>query len=255
MSERGQRLLVVSFHDLTPETKDECDDFIDLMAQLGAKRTSLLTVPSPKGGRPLEEETEFVDWLRGRQDEGHEICLHGYSHYADRLPAAPAPRLIGKVYTDREGEFQSLSKDQAQRRIHAGRVALRDAGFDVSGFVPPAWLINRDGLAAVARTRLAYVVLWGNIRLLPENMRITAPVLVYSARSKWRRDVSVLWIRLWHAINRKKRILRIAVHPSDLKYARIRESICMHVQKALRDRQPTTYRDLVDSVTANEKTN
>jgi predicted deacetylase len=248
MSESGRRFLIVSFHDLTPETKDECDVFIDLMARLGVGRTSLLTVPSPNKGRPVNNETEFLSWLHSKQDEGHEVCLHGYSHHADSLPSAGIPRLMGQFYTDREGEFQSLTEQEAHRRIQAGAAALCDAGFNVSGFIPPAWLINSRGLAAVARSRLRYIVHWGSISLLPENKRITAPVLVYSTRRRWRRIVSVYWCALWHAVNRKQKILRIAVHPPDLRYSRIRESICLHVKKALMDREPTTYRDLVDAL-------
>ncbi len=253
MSKPGGRSLIVSFHDLTPDTRHVCEDFLELMSQAGITKTSLLVIPSPEGTGNLTDHEEFVGWLREKQSQGHEICVHGYSHWARKLPASPLKNLIGRFYTDREGEFQALGEEEALKKLKAGTAILRDSGLKFRGFVPPAWLINKAGVAAVAQTCLEYVVRWGSIILLQKNLRIPAPVLAYSSRSRWRRVLSVPWARFWHAVHGKKTILRIAVHPGDLKYCAIRKSIRLHVQRALVDRQQVTYCDLVDALTASKQ--
>ncbi|MFW6151639.1 MAG: DUF2334 domain-containing protein [Verrucomicrobiota bacterium] len=253
MSKPDERSLIVSFHDLTPETWCACEDFLELMSQTGITKTSLLVIPSPEGAGNLTDHKEFAAWLRERQSQGHEICVHGYSHRARTLPVSPVKNLIGRFYTDHEGEFQTLGEAESLKKLQAGTAVLRDSGLKFRGFVPPAWLINKAGVAAVARSGLEYVVLWGSMVLVHKSLRISAPVLVYSSRSRWRRVLSVPWTRFWHAVHRKNTILRIAVHPGDLRYCAIRKSIRLHVQKALRDRQSLTYCDLVDALRASKR--
>lgn len=253
----GRRFLVVSFHDLTPDTRHVCEDFLELMSQAGITKTSLLVIPSPEGTGNLTHHEDFTGWLRESQARGHEVCLHGYSHRARKLPASPVKNFIARFYTDSEGEFQALGEEEALKKLKAGTAILRDSGLKFRGFVPPAWLINKAGVAAVAQSCLEYVVRWGSIILLQKHLRIPAPVLAYSSRSRWRRVLSVPWTRFWHVAHRKNRILRIAVHPGDLRYCAIRKSICLHVQKALKDRRPTTYANLIDVLaeTRRSKTN
>mgnify|MGYP006305310949 CR=1 FL=1 len=242
MSDSQQRYLIVSFHDLTPDTKDVCEMFLRDLQRAGVGNISLLLVPLPDG-KAFTADDGFVEWLTEKRRLGHEICLHGLTHRADSLPAKCIRRLVGRFYTCGEGEFQDLSWREAGQRIRRGMGLFDEAGFPVHGFVPPAWLINDDGITAASDCGIGYLPLWGRIMFLQRSLSVRAPVLVYSNRSWWRRAVSPVWVRFWFNLNRSAGGLRLAVHPGDLKYDPISQSIFRMVRAVVREREAVTYEE------------
>lgn len=247
MGEARERRLVVSFHDLHPGSRRACERFLGLLADLGVTRTSLLVVPCWHGGRPIDEDQGFVAWLHALADAGHDICLHGFFHRADRVSGGPVQRFMGRIYTNSEGEFYQIDGPTAARRVREGLAILRDrAGLPVVGFTPPAWLLSAAGRQALVEAGLAYTTTFGEVDLLQQDLRLPAPTIVYSCRNAWRRFVSRLWVRFWGWRHRHAPLLRIAAHPGDFADPKVEASFVRQVSRALaRGRVALSYRDLV----------
>ncbi len=211
------------------------------------ERTSLLVTPCWHGEDSIDRFPDFLDWLRRVESEGHEICLHGYTHRAESIAGGPIAQAIGRFYTAREGEFYQIGREEAQQRIRLGLKMLRDAGLDIYGFVPPAWLLSETGRQALMEEGLLYTTELQHIDFL-QSCRLYAPVLVFSCRNGWRRWTSIRWVRLWERINRRTPILRLAIHPLDWDYAAIRDTILGLASQLRQHRIPAVYRDLASSI-------
>lgn len=246
----GERLLIVSLHDIHPASWRHYRFFLDELAALGVSRTSLLAVPCWKGTAPLDGSPELVAWLREAATRGHDVCLHGFVHGVERLRGGAVARLIGRLYTDREGEFYRLGYEDAVRRLRAGRELLARAGLEAAGFTPPAWLAGREVLRALADLGFAYTTTLGSLVLPVDGVRLRAPTLVFSSRSPWRRRASLSWVPRWARLTAGARVLRIAVHPGDLLDPEIRRTLHGLVRTAAGRRRPITYRELADAASA-----
>lgn len=241
------RRLVVSFHDLHPGSRAVCENFLERLRVLGVPRVSLLAVPRWHGGPPLSQDGGFVAWLRERAEAGHDICLHGFFHRTERVRGGPWQQLIGRAYTQSEGEFFQIDRKTALDRLQRGlAILVEEAGLPVVGFTPPAWLISEAGREALREAGLRYTTTFARVELLQVGRVLRAPTIVYSCRSAWRRAVSLAWLRFWARVNRDAPLLRIAAHPSDFAHPRIEASLYSHIERALaRGRRPATYSDLL----------
>ncbi len=161
------RQLVVSFHDLHPGSRPQCERFLALMRELGVTRTTLLVVPRWHGAAPCDEDRGFAAWLRDRAAEGHEINLHAYLHRAEAVTGNAVQRAMGKHYTAGEGEFYQIDAAEAERRLREGLRIVRDGcGVPVWGFTAPAWLLSDAARAALTKLGFHYTTRWGKVELL-----------------------------------------------------------------------------------------
>ena len=279
------RQLIVSFHDLHPGSRPQCERFLAMMRELGVARTTLLVVPRWHGAAPGDEDQEFAAWLRDRVAEGHEVCLHAYLHEATAVTGNAVQRAMGKHYTAGEGEFYQIDEAEAERRLREGLRIVRDGcGVPVWGFTAPAWLLSDAARSALAKLGFHYTTRWGQVELLqpygggetapkePVGDRsylsagrsgrsglrpdaadsstgavrvVAAPVLVWSVRAAWRRVCSRGWVRLWGVLKRRAPVLRVAVHPVDFSYPTIEASVRASIARNLHGRVAARYRDLL----------
>lgn len=243
----GPRSVVVSLHDVHADSWPDYVPFVDELAGLGVPRTALLVVPRWRR-RPLTDHPEMLAWLRDRAAAGHEIVLHGYHHAADEIRGGLVPNLMGRVYTAREGEFYQLGYGSARELLAAGRRELAAAGLDPTGFIAPAWLLSGLARRAVSDLGFPYTTYLHGVELLPSGVRIYAPGVVFSLRSAWRKGVSLGGAPLWYLVNRRAAVLRLAVHPDDVRDAAGRALLRRLVRAALADRRALTYAELVDEL-------
>ncbi|HLP01638.1 MAG TPA: polysaccharide deacetylase family protein [Opitutaceae bacterium] len=244
------RKLIVSFHDLHPGSRAQCERFLELCRSIGVTRTTLLVVPRWHGAPACDEDREFAAWLRARVEEGHEACLHAYVHEATEVTGNAVQRAMGKHYTAGEGEFYQIGRDEAERRLREGLRIVRDGcGVPVWGFTAPAWLLSDPAREALCALGFHYTTRWGNVELLHGGVTVDAPVLVWSVRAAWRRLCSRGWVRLWGAWNRRAPVLRVAVHPVDFAHPAIETSVRATIARHLCDRTAACYRDLLPAGT------
>lgn len=246
MSPTPERLLLASIHDVSPRFEGEVDRLLDLLAPHVGKRLAMLVVPNHWGDAPIVPGSPFAARLRSWAGEGIEILLHGLTHRDEAEHSSAGDRLRARFMTASEGEFLGLSRSAAAARIADGRALIEGIiGRPVDGFVAPAWLYG-DG----AREALAH----SSIPLAEDHLRVWSPatgkelawgpVITWASRTRIRLLSSLAAAAtLRHA---PLEVLRIGVHPPDVRHPALVKSIDATLTAARRSRRPARYGDLLD---------
>jgi predicted deacetylase len=243
--------LVVSLHDVSPQTEKIVTQQLEELRALGVSRCSLLVIPDHHHLGMITRFPSFIRWLQTQAAHGHEIILHGFNHLrGPRKHQHPWKRLIAEHYTAGEGEFYDLNYEEAYLLLEQGKKVFQDADLDFSkivGFIAPAWLLSQAAEEAVADQGFSYTTrLHGVVNLQEKPHRFfPSQSMVYSVRSAWRRAASLAWNEslLLYATERKWPLLRIGFHPVDWKYQGIKDHLLSSVQCSLRTRTPVTYQE------------
>ena len=241
--------LVVSIHDLSTVTRVAVSRMLADLAEVGVSVTSLLVIPDHHHKGRIEEDPDFVAWLRGRVAEGHEAVLHGFYHLRpSKAGEGVVTKLITRSYTAGEGEFHDLSLDEASALLQQGRASLRACGIEPAGFIAPAWLLGDEAEAAVRKEGFDYTTRIGSVIDCRDGQIFAARSMVYSVRAPWRRGLSLVWNGLLFRFLRMRKapLLRIGLHPPDWEHEAIRRQILKYIRIAVRERNATTYREWLD---------
>lgn len=245
MPSPSDRLLLASIHDVSPRFETEVDALADLVTPQVDGRLAMLVVPNHWGDAPIVPGSPFARRLRGWADSGVEMFLHGFFHRDQARHGHAANRLRARLMTAGEGEFLGLSEADAAARIVEGRALLEDIiGGPVAGFVAPAWLYGNGALAALARS---------GVPLAEDHLRVWSPatgavlargpVITWASRTRPRLASSLVAAA---ALRRAPlTVLRIGVHPPDIRHPAIVKSIGKTFAVARRSRRPARYSDLL----------
>ncbi|WP_433885218.1 DUF2334 domain-containing protein [Pseudomonas vranovensis] len=238
-ADRPSLLLVL--HDVAPETWPDYQPFVEAIDALGNIPMTWLVVPDFHKRNALEQAPGFRLMLDRRLQRGDEMALHGYFH-ADDSPPPRSPRdyFMRRIYTW-EGEFYSLDQAQAQQRLEAGIDLFRRYDWPLAGFVAPAWLMSDGTRQALRQLPLRYTSDPQHIFQLPDFSPIAAPGLVWSARSRWRRGLSKVLCDVREARLRQAPVIRLGLHPVDMRHGFSRRYWLQTVQRLLcQGREPMT---------------
>ncbi len=121
---------------------------------------------------------------------------------------------------------------------------LRACGWDAAGFVPPAWQISDAARSVLANFGFRYTTTLRTITALPSGARFAVPCLGFSARSGFRRKLSLRWSGWQLKQLGGTPALRIALHPIDARYTETLDGWRRFLEAALRDRRAVTKSDL-----------
>ena len=236
------RLVSVTLHDVAPATRARTERLLEQVTRIADDarvpvRVTLLAVPmmhGALGGRG------FGRWLHGLQDRGHEVALHGFTH----LDATPVRSLadfaLRRWYAAGEGEFAALGRAEADHRLSLALAWAQAHGLAVRGFVAPAWLMSEAAWHAVAAAGFDYSATLTSVVTLPERAMQTAPSLVFSTRTPWRRVASLLWNRMLAALAARTTLLRLELHPNDGDHPAVQRCWASLLADALRHRRSLT---------------
>ena len=240
----SSRALVISLHDVSPQTRAECAEILAELAGLGVKKCSLLVIPDHHRRGHFLAYAECRAWLRAQADAGHELVMHGYHHQRARREGESArAKLTTRIYTADEGEFFDLDRAAARALVEKARADFRQLGVEPSGFIAPAWLLSVAAEAALRELGCEYTTRLGSVVDLPSGRVFPSQSLVWSVRSAWRRQVSRAWNALLFQRLAVNPLLRISIHPVDLGHPQIWRQIRGLITRALADREPLTYHD------------
>lgn len=238
--------MAVSIHDVSPWTRPAVEEMLADLAVAGIGVTSLLVVPDHHHRGSVDADADFVAWLRQLEEAGHEIVLHGFYHRREPRPGGRWwQKLVTEHYTAGEGEFYDLPYAEARRRLEAGRAMLSAAGFTVSGFIAPAWLLGEEAERAARDEGFAYTTRLGGVLDLRSGAWTGSQSLVYSVRRGWRRTVSLGWNAWLAARLRKNPLARLGLHPPDWRHGKIRAQALRLAAAAASDRRVICYRDWI----------
>ena len=245
-SNAPHRLLLASIHDVSPRFENEVDRLLDLLAPHVGARLAMLVVPNHWGDAPIVPGSPFAGRLRSWAEQGIEMLLHGFTHRDDAQHAGPADRMRARFMTASEGEFLGLSKDEAATRIADGRALIEGIiGRPVDGFVAPAWLYGEGAREALAEAA---------IPLAEDHLRVWSPatgtelawgpVITWASRTRVRQLSSLAAAAaLRHA---PLEVLRVGVHPPDVRHPALVDSIAATFRAARRTRRAGRYGELLN---------
>lgn len=207
-------------------------------------RMAMLVVPNHWGDAPIVPGSPFAARLRGWAEAGVEMFLHGYYHRDLARHDRKADRLRARFMTASEGEFLGLSLDEAAQRIAAGRALVEDViGRPIDGFVAPAWLYGSGALEALKAAAVPiaedHLTVWS-----PASGQQLArgPVITWASRTRTRLASSLAAAAaLRHA---PLEVLRIGVHPPDVRHPSLVRSIGKTLRSAVERRRAGRYGDL-----------
>lgn len=205
----------------------------------------MLVVPNHWGDAPIIPRSPFAARLRSWADNGVEMFLHGFYHRDDSGHGNRSDRLKARLMTASEGEFLGLSRRDAGRRIAEGRALLEDViGRSIDGFVAPAWLYGEGALEALKDASISLAEDHFRVWSPKTGQKLAAgPVITWASRTKMRLASSLAAASLLrHApIN----VLRVGVHPPDVRHAALVKSIDRTLASAGKNRRPGRYSDLL----------
>jgi hypothetical protein len=243
----ASRQLVVSVHDVAPQTWPRVARLLDVLATIGVDHRSLLVIPNFRGEGSLDVHHNFCAWLRDRHQHGDEIVLHGYEHVGVGRPTNAGERFRNRWFTQGEGEFLSLEYDAALDRIARGKAMLERAGLHPRGFVAPAWLLNKGGLRAARNLGFQYTNSYFTVGDLATGRTHWVPSLVFGP-GHLNEDLGVaLQRRLAHLLARCPAV-RVVLHPPCVDHETRLACVVSLIASQLRDREPVTYLHLLESL-------
>ena len=233
--------LIVSLHDFHPGSHLAIREQIEFLTPLGVKNFSILVVPHFHHQKLLKDSASSLAYLDERHAANDDLVVHGYYH--DRVGQGGGSFFWTKLYTANEAEFLDLSDGEVRHRLTRALTLWEEHGWRADGFIAPAWLMPEAQDVILKRMNFTYTTrlkYFQNLRTL----RMTATQsLCYSTRAKWRRDVSLLWNKwLFARLRKTKEVIRLSLHPNDLKFEPIKSQIRDIVENALANGyEPITY--------------
>jgi uncharacterized protein len=243
LPEGSRRGVAVAIHDVSPATLGECRELIGMLDEIGASPISLLVVPQFHYHANIDADEAFIAAMDARRARGDELILHGCFHLDDGPPPANVRGFLERrVATRSEGEFAALDQDAAAWRLARGIAMFRQQRWPLAGFVPPAWLLSEGARAAIAHCGQAfdYVTVRSGIYHLPSWRFEPTANLWYSPDTPLRRAISRLAIA--HELRRSRSLplLRVSLHPQDVRGAGVIAHWRALIADALATRTPVT---------------
>jgi len=240
------RAMTVEIHDVSPATFDEVRELDAALARLGVDRPVLLVVPRHEG-QDLRRAPQVAAWLRGRQQAGAEIVQHGLTHRASgRPPRGLRNAVMHSWFSRGTAEFAHLTREEAATRLVDGRRILLECGLRPSGFIAPAWQQSPAALETVARLGYRFTAFLGKV-LSFGSPELVTPALTFAAPNAWIDYAKRLVMRGLEAWARPSPLLRVALHPEDLRGARPAEYALERLRRLKRHRRVVTYSEWLDA--------
>lgn len=222
MGAKAETHFALVLHDVTPETWPDYQPFVEALDRRYGIPIVWLVVPDFHHRNPLQAHPAFCRMLSARQARGDELVLHGYFHCDDEpAPRTPWQWFMRRVYTW-EGEFLPLPYSEARRRLQQGIELFARLGWQLHGFVAPAWLLGQASREALQSMPIGYTSSPGQLWRLPQGQAISAPGLVWSAGSAWRRLLSRVFCEYQLRRHHGASLIRLGLHPVDMRHARSR---------------------------------
>jgi len=231
MNGRGEPQVLLSIHDLMPQTMAAVRETITLLERHRLAPATLLVVPGTGW------DQAGIDELRALQRAGYRLAGHGWQHQVPRI-RRPYHRLHSLLISRHVAEHLDLDADGIIGLIRRCHRWFADHGLEEPAlYVPPAWAMGNVSTAQlIAEAPFAFYEDFNGVLDARTGRYHRIPMLGYEAD----RVLRVPIIRAWNALNRwraaRRGRLRIGLHPYDLGL-RLGSEI---------DRDLTTYRAAID---------
>lgn len=250
LQQQPARSVVVALHDVAPPFEDAIRAQLDLLAEIGIRRVTLLVTPDWHGAAPLRDAPGLVDLLHAQAAAGSQLALHGYTHqpYDARPFAGPRlSRMRARLFAAGAAEFLTLAAEEAEEALREGLAEFEQAGLPrPMMFCAPGWLTNAAAEAALTRAGLRYLIGMSDVRDLWSGWRIETPSVGYmGAGPKQELGVRILNRLVRWTTLRSAPVACVYLHPQGQPTGALVRSQLAYLSKLLaRGWQPATYADL-----------
>jgi hypothetical protein len=245
MAATTPRLLLASVHDVSPRFETEIDQLIELLQPHVGARLAMLVVPNHWGDAPVIPGSPFAARLRAWAEAGMEMFVHGFFHRDEVRHERSGKRVRARLMTAGEGEFLGLTRTDAIKRIRDGRALVEDVtGKPATGFVAPAWLYGEGAFDALRELQIPIAEDHFRVWSPANGQRLAqGPVITWASRTRLRLASSLAA----SAVLRRApiRVLRIGVHPADVRHPALLRSIDSAMNIAAASRHAGRYSDLL----------
>jgi hypothetical protein len=233
------KYLLASIHDVTPAYTNEIKAIMQLYEQYEIKKYTLFIVPRWYGRWKIERDQNFQESIREKVYQGAEVVLHGFTH--QEREGLKGAWFLRRLFAKGEAELFGLSYSQAREIIQAGLEVFRKVKLEPKGFVPPAWLSSHEVDLAIKDSGFMFTesLLW--LKSLSKEYKTFSPLLSYSSRSVLISLITTYWSLLMEEIGRFRKVVRLAIHPQDMKSRLLKKLIPWQLEILLKDRVPITY--------------
>ncbi|CAN7264112.1 polysaccharide deacetylase family protein [Pseudoduganella sp. LjRoot289] len=248
------RALCVSIHDVAPATWPDCLRLWQAVRTVADIPLTWLVVPRYHGGAGGEGCGDLARYEAGLERvlaQGHELALHGYTH----LDAGPPPRglrqrFLRRMFTQGEGEFAALGREQARRKLLLGKAWFAQRGWPLRGFVAPAWLLGDGAWEALRAESFAYTTTFARFHWLQRPVSLSAPTLVYAARNGAGRVFSRVALDAMLTLQARQPLVRLSLHPRDARHPELLRHLQRLTGALLATRQAMTKAAFAETVVA-----
>ena len=239
------RLLLASIHDVSPRFESEVDALVARISPAVGNRIAMLVVPNHWHQSPIVPGSPFATRLRSWAESGVEIFLHGFFHRDETRHKNRMDQLRASHMTAGEGEFLGLEPAEAARRIAEGRALLEHViGRQIDGFVAPAWLYGEGALEALRQAGIAIAEdHWRVWSPRTGDTLARGPVITWASRTRSRLLSSLAAAAALRHLPIP--VLRVGVHPPDVRSPPLLRSIESTLAAALKTRRPGRYSELL----------
>ncbi len=243
--DHSKKALIVSFHDVTPWSYEACAAFAKELMAVGVTAFTWLVVPLWHGRIRLTPDSPCAQWLRQRQSCGDDMVVHGLTHRWNGSQASTAMEsfrsfFVRRVYTAMESEFLDLEPSALRERIRCAKSIVEKAGIRPVGFIAPGWVFPRHRYKVLKEMGFRLTESYGCIHALQGGRCFRAPVLSASSRTRWRAFLSRCVVPVLGRVWCEAPVVRVAIHPADLKDLRMRLLMRAVTQRVRRGRDPHT---------------
>lgn len=200
--------MAVCLHDVSPRTRQRCEDIRGWLAQRGVDRMTLLAIPC-EGGTPMTPDSDAAYWLRRRTAAGDVVAQHGLHHRRSRA-SSPWRDWIADRQGGAAAEFVGLDAGETASALAEGSRILETAGLSPAGFVAPAYA-HTPQLRRELRRRFDWHA--GVLAIHGRAQTICAPAHGLGTSTRLKRYTSPLVLRAGARMPTSVR--RLDVHPED----------------------------------------
>jgi predicted deacetylase len=244
---------VVSIHDVSGRRVDYLKAALAALDAVGVRRRVLMVIPAEPGAPPLARGAELVRLLGEEAGRGSEVVMHGCTH-AGSGPARGtlATRLRSRWLAREVAEFATCPPSDLRRRLLAGRSQLLGAGLEVEGFCAPGWLSTPELPELLAETGFRHLVGMGGVLDVRTGRRLTVPWGGHLGAGGLHEALVGTAGAAFLALAGAAPAVQVFVHPGKGDGHEIDswKSTLARIDRLRRDREASTYRDLVGDLGA-----
>jgi len=232
----------IAFHDITPIHLELIRKGLNVLKNCGVEKLTCLWVPNFHEKCKAANASGELAKIFNDFNFKCEWVLHGYTHLdsgTKQEQNTKKEEWQRKHLTGKEGEFLSIEKDEAGKRIKLGLSEFKHYfNKNPEGFVAPAWLYRKTELPELLKSEgFAWTENHNEIVDIKNNRLISAPVISWVTRSFILRYGALFVCRALAFKHSKAPLLRIAVHPRDFAFSKTAKSIENLLKKALKSRE------------------